>query len=93
MEEQPTSSSQPTTDIVVEEFVEAEYYLPAELAALAGCRVQMIYNYMKSSPQRIAFRRDEATHFRYMIPITAGDAWLEEYTKRKKERRAAQRHR
>jgi hypothetical protein len=69
--------------------IEDEYYTPREVSERAVCRLQMIYNYMRSG--RIPFRRDEATHHRYMIPMAEADAWIEAYQKRRKERHAARR--
>lgn len=73
-----------------EVLAENAYYTPREISELAGCRIQMVYNYMKSG--RLPYERSEATKHQYRIPRMQGEVWLEGYLKRKAERRAARRY-
>lgn len=55
------------------------FYTPAELAKLADCRVQQVYNYIHRNRLRYVYDG------RYKIPRSVGDAWA----KRLKERRGS----
>jgi hypothetical protein len=61
---------------------------PGELAELANCRPQMIYNYIHDNRIK-AIINEESGH--YVIEADVAEAWLEDYRKRKAERKAKQR--
>lgn len=71
-----------------------EYYTPGELAQKAGCRPQMIYNYMRSgklpygtteinTESNLGATLNNGVVERYVIPKEAAERWLAEYLKRK----------
>jgi excisionase family DNA binding protein len=59
--------------------MEETFYTVAQLAKLAGCRSQMIYNYIHKG--KIPFQYEG----RYLIPKQDGDLWVKAYQERKEE--------
>jgi len=62
---------------------EEEYYTPAELAKAAGCRPQMVYNYMSRNRLQHEYMEYNGRS-RYLIRRDVGNEWI----KVREERRA-----
>lgn len=61
--------------------MENGFYTPAELAKVAGCRVQMVYNYIHKNKLPYVYDR------RYLIACDVGDRWAKELNDRREEQR------
>lgn len=58
-------------------------YTPGEVARMAGCRPNMIYNYIRNG-----MLPSVEEHGRIMVPQEAADTWLKRYLERKALRHA-----